>query len=181
MCLPACCWHSWRRRWPPSLSVVAAMHEFVSVRVGNGTSIGSHSPKLPAALWQVRSLVFLLLSEGRLDCKHDAFECLRHDVDLSCGRLFAAAAAAAATHQIPWGLCCCVLVGGAALSGHACFAGQTHRKTTDGRLCAAAYVHNSQAFTVRKPLVVLHDLWAGVVVLASGLHFSSESRWRLWA
>merc|ERR1712083_52100 len=24
---------------------------------------------------------------------------------------------------------------------------QTHRKTTDGRLCAAAYVHNSQAFT----------------------------------
>merc|ERR1712216_880886 len=24
---------------------------------------------------------------------------------------------------------------------------QTHRKTIDGRLCAAAYVHNSQAFT----------------------------------
>merc|ERR1719163_1777320 len=24
---------------------------------------------------------------------------------------------------------------------------QTHRKTLDGRLCAAAYVHNSQAFT----------------------------------
>merc|ERR1719313_18463 len=24
---------------------------------------------------------------------------------------------------------------------------QTHRKTKDGRLCAAAYVHNSQAFT----------------------------------
>jgi hypothetical protein len=24
---------------------------------------------------------------------------------------------------------------------------QTHRKTTDGRLCAGAYVHNSQAYT----------------------------------
>ena len=25
--------------------------------------------------------------------------------------------------------------------------GQTHRKTSDGRLCAGAYVHNSQAYT----------------------------------
>lgn len=29
-----------------------------------------------------------------------------------------------------------------------CVSGQTHRKTTDGRLCAGAYVHNSQAYTV---------------------------------
>ena len=26
--------------------------------------------------------------------------------------------------------------------------GQSHRKTADGRLCAAAFIHNSQAFTV---------------------------------
>ena len=30
-----------------------------------------------------------------------------------------------------------------------CNVGQTHRKTLDGRLCAAAYVHDSQAFTAQ--------------------------------
>jgi len=46
----------------------------------------------------------------------------------------------------------------AALPGSACIAGQTHRKTVDGRLCAAAYVHNSQAFTVRTHLVMVLQL-----------------------
>ena len=31
---------------------------------------------------------------------------------------------------------------------HMQLSGQTHRKTIDGRLCAAAYVHNSHSFTV---------------------------------
>ena len=44
-----------------------------------------------------------------------------------------------------------------------CNVGQTHRKTLDGRLCAAAYVHDSQAFTVQ----VFSD--ATVVVLLGGL------------
>ena len=30
-----------------------------------------------------------------------------------------------------------------------CCAGQTHRKTTEGKLCSGAYVHDSTAFTVR--------------------------------
>ena len=44
-----------------------------------------------------------------------------------------------------------------------CNVGQTHRKTLDGRLCAAAYVHDSQAFTVQ----VFSD--ATVVVLLDEL------------
>ena len=43
-----------------------------------------------------------------------------------------------------------------------CTVGQTHRKTLDGRLCAAAYVHDSQAFTAR----VLADV---IVVALGGL------------
>ena len=39
-----------------------------------------------------------------------------------------------------------------------CALGQTHRKTLDGRLCAAAYVHDSQAFTAQ--------LFSHVTVLA---------------
>ena len=43
-----------------------------------------------------------------------------------------------------------------------CNVGQTHRKTLDGRLCAAAYVHDSQAFTAQ----VLSDV---IVVALGGL------------